>query len=1024
MPLVSFIRTNAKIAAAVLGVIGIAALLIVSRGRNSVPALRSNSVSAVSSCADETAAVLNTHYPKRVVEQRELNDESQLAIIENPSGEGFVLDTNELSQIEGNAREKLEKPGWHPIDPAKYVRPIFPARFANTIQVTSQTHQVRATPLNANPASAAKIAGGGGSLIYADAFPGCDVAYRCSALKTEEYIVVRDSFAQTEWSWNLDCGTALKPRLTPANTIEFADSKGVPRLRINAPEGKDAAGTRLRVGERLTLTLTGSQITVAADVKGLRFPVVIDPSWSSTGSMAFARYFHTATRLLDGTVLVAGGLGALPINQGKLASAELYDPNTMIWTTVGSLNNARVSHTATLLSNGKVLVVAGEGVDPSQGVLCLTSCEIYDPASKIWNPTTSISGPREHHATTLLKNGLVLIAGGYDGHNTLYTTCFLYNPVTEAVANAGSLTHQRQISTLIPWRNNGALMLGGGTTCEAYDPVSTNWSDENFGSDGLGYSVVFANGQSLTGGAGNVGCSIYDPVADSKIGTGNSLIARDRPAAALLGNGKVLACGGVMSTSTWLASAEFYDLSSGSWATTSSMGTARDSHSATTLINSTVLVAGGRNLFDTYSSCEIFDPMPQALPQTISVHGTALGSSVNVVLQSDVINAPVTYTVGTNPQRGVLSGTAPNLTYTSNPGFSGVDTFPFKVNDGFYPDSKFATITINVTNIPPTVTSGASPINAVPNSPVSFTANGSDADGDALTYSWDFGDGSTSTDQNPAHSFTDVGIHTATVTVTDPVGAAQSSSVNIQVSFAPNAQFFTSDVVAFVGHPFVFDAGISTDPANDIAAYAWDFGDGSPLGSGQSIVKTYAQAGDYLVTLVVTNSTGTSDTVTRIIHVLPGSDFGTVSGSIAYHCNWDRSKMNKDALTLQATVSVGNLAVTGGTLVACEIAGQRFTGTLDSKLNDRSNPNARWIVKAGSKSKPAGNVSVTLTVKKANLGAGFNAAGAVIGSDPKATVKLSLPVKIEIGGQTFELAVPSAFKFSHAGTTAKGSGNL
>ena len=85
-------------------------------------------------------------------------------------------------------------------------------------------------------------------------------------------------------------------------------------------------------------------------------------TWTATGSLVTGRYGHTATLLLDGKVLVAGGIGAL-------TSAELYDPATGIWTTTGSLNHGRANHTATLLNNGKVLVAGG-------GPL---KAEIYDP---------------------------------------------------------------------------------------------------------------------------------------------------------------------------------------------------------------------------------------------------------------------------------------------------------------------------------------------------------------------------------------------------------------------------------------------------------------------------------------------------------------------------------------------------------------------------------------------------------------------------------------------------------------------
>src|SRR5436309_1831309 len=83
-------------------------------------------------------------------------------------------------------------------------------------------------------------------------------------------------------------------------------------------------------------------------------------TWSFTGSLNTARFYHTATLLPNGMVLVAGGYDIdLNNNHNSLASAELYDPASGTWTVTGSLNTARASHTASLLPNGNVLVAGG-----------------------------------------------------------------------------------------------------------------------------------------------------------------------------------------------------------------------------------------------------------------------------------------------------------------------------------------------------------------------------------------------------------------------------------------------------------------------------------------------------------------------------------------------------------------------------------------------------------------------------------------------------------------------------------------
>lgn len=81
-----------------------------------------------------------------------------------------------------------------------------------------------------------------------------------------------------------------------------------------------------------------------------------DANWTPTGSMAIDRYFHTATLLPSGKVLVAGGFS---LHVGTLRSAELYDPATGTWTATGDMTTVRAAPTATLLPSGKVLVAGG-----------------------------------------------------------------------------------------------------------------------------------------------------------------------------------------------------------------------------------------------------------------------------------------------------------------------------------------------------------------------------------------------------------------------------------------------------------------------------------------------------------------------------------------------------------------------------------------------------------------------------------------------------------------------------------------
>src|SRR5438874_226926 len=192
--------------------------------------------------------------------------------------------------------------------------------------------------------------------------------------------------------------------------------------------------------------------------------------WEYTGSLKTARFHHTATLLPDGRVLVVGG------EQGRgspLASAELYDPATGTFSDTSSLSTARDGHTATLLANGKLLIAGGQDSAFTE----LASAQLYNPATGIWSTTGSLNIARFDHTGTLLSNGMVLVAGG--NPNEL-DSAELYDPATGTWSVTGALNERRadDVDTLLP---NGLALVVGGTfldpdTCELYDPATGTWS--------------------------------------------------------------------------------------------------------------------------------------------------------------------------------------------------------------------------------------------------------------------------------------------------------------------------------------------------------------------------------------------------------------------------------------------------------------------------------------------------------------------------------------------------------------------
>lgn len=144
-------------------------------------------------------------------------------------------------------------------------------------------------------------------------------------------------------------------------------------------------------------------------------------TWATTGNLITARSQHTATLLTDGKVLVAGGIGP---SGTILQKAELYDPATGNWTATGSMATVRYAHIATLLPNGKVLVAGGVIKVVSNTVTCTQTAELYNPATGTWTTTGSMTKARGNHAATLLPNGQVwpLVGSVTTDRTTLITT--------------------------------------------------------------------------------------------------------------------------------------------------------------------------------------------------------------------------------------------------------------------------------------------------------------------------------------------------------------------------------------------------------------------------------------------------------------------------------------------------------------------------------------------------------------------------------------------------------------------------
>ena len=251
--------------------------------------------------------------------------------------------------------------------------------------------------------------------------------------------------------------------------------------------------------------------------------------WSSTGSMITTRYgFDTATLLPNGQVLVAGGhVNSMP--SGYTSSCEVYDPVAGTWAQTGDMITARGSFTATLMSNGKVLAVAGQvnyNGNIFQASTYTNACEIYDPATGVWTAAAALDEHMRAQAATQLPTGQILISGGNNDVGYYLTTCRLYDPASDSWLVHGDMITARSDHPALLLPNGNVLVVGGLrggalSACELYDPSTGVWTATGSLNNQRFYhsTNLLPNGKVLTAGGYDYStpgyalnsCELYDP---------------------------------------------------------------------------------------------------------------------------------------------------------------------------------------------------------------------------------------------------------------------------------------------------------------------------------------------------------------------------------------------------------------------------------------------------------------------------------------------------------------------------------
>jgi hypothetical protein len=335
------------------------------------------------------------------------------------------------------------------------------------------------------------------------------------------------------------------------------------------------------------------------------------PRPSGPGSLAeivamhIARASHTSTLLPSGKVLIAGGFAGSGGEYSPYRTAELYDPSSGTFQPIADMTIGRSGHTATLLKNGKVLIVGGwTGRYNLRG-----STEIYDPAANTFTSTGNLVVERAGNTATLLADGRVLIAGGEDRAENKIASAEIYDPATGKLTQTGNMADAREAHTATALADGRVLICGGGSghypsqtiyrSAEIFDPATGKFTPGGQMTVGRHKhaAILLRSGKVLiVGGSDNrdwhgeyASAEIYDPASKTFTATGAMNTSRFKipEAIALLPNGRVLVAGGG-------PFAELYDEATGSFTKIpGSLGAARFFASATLLTSGKALITGG-----------------------------------------------------------------------------------------------------------------------------------------------------------------------------------------------------------------------------------------------------------------------------------------------------------------------------------------------------------------------------------------------------------------------------------------------
>ncbi len=340
--------------------------------------------------------------------------------------------------------------------------PVFTFRVRNALDVRVQTAR--------------------GLVVYPEALGSrAHLLHRPTPEGTEDYVLLDDSRGLHELEYEVELGKSITGLRLVSNTLEFLDKAGDPKARVAPPTVTDAdcltAAATLDVEgcafdtdpappwDR-TIPAPGAPsctLRVRWVDEGLRYPLLVDPTWETTvGNLGHARAGHALVALPNTFFLAFGGGD----NTGPVAASEVFNPRTKSWAATGTMVAGRTEFSHATLRDGRILAVGGYNAQRK----ALGSAELYNPQTGKWSATGSLATARADAGAAILPSGKVLVAGGLQAVTQLPSQLYqfvataaseVYTPAKGTWAKVAPMSVPRYAHTVTALANGKVLAAGG-----------------------------------------------------------------------------------------------------------------------------------------------------------------------------------------------------------------------------------------------------------------------------------------------------------------------------------------------------------------------------------------------------------------------------------------------------------------------------------------------------------------------------------------------------------------------------------